>query len=105
MTPKAHYKDVLSGELLPEDEVATVRVFEICTEGHSHFDKTLVGTVYIDEDKLATTIVNVELLVLYGELVSVYKEEKTYGRAYPADSDRVDTETWERVANSALDKE
>jgi hypothetical protein len=100
------YECPIDGEVNDSDEVIDVEVHRVQTEGHSHFSTGLVGSVSVCEEHVHPSVINIELLVLFGNLIAVHRDEKTYGRSYDPDGKHVENrKKWDCVVDAVLDSE
>jgi hypothetical protein len=98
---EAHYKCVVTGELLPEDGLLEVPVYSVEITGHNHFENEQLGSVYIKEKLVHVDYVTVEVLAAFGRPLMVYKEDLEYGRAYPVSEMKSEKQDlWQTVVDA-----
>lgn len=101
---RTYYKSAVTGDVLPEEELFEVPVMRIQAGGHSHFKPERIDTAYVEEDKINSLYVSIEVLSAFGVPVMVYKSDKTSGSGYPMDHfDADEQEMWENVVEFVCD--
>jgi hypothetical protein len=99
-----YYESDLTGDVVAESDLAEVTVYRMEAEGHDHFEKEVAGVAYVESNEIPGSVTSLQLYMAHGGLVSVYRGESTYGRAYAPEEDHIDSEKWETVGKEVLSR-